>query len=74
MENGKGEGGGDGGITEKALSAGEAEALNKCLEENKGDHSKCKAKLGAFKSSSSYQKEPSRPPPLRLPSGSFYDV
>ncbi|WRX10606.1 hypothetical protein QQP08_003093 [Theobroma cacao] len=63
-----------GGIDEtekKTLVQGKAEALEKCLEENKGDNTKCKAKVEAFRSSSS-PKKPLKS--LRLRSGLLTDV
>ena len=66
---GSGGGGGGGGGGDMS------EALKKCLEENKGDHEKCKLKIEALKSfpkpSSSRRKPLS---PLRLRSGSLTDV
>ena len=62
-------------VTEKKiLSQGKADGLKKCLEENKGDNTKCKDKVEAFRSSS-----PSSPPrkpftPIKLRSGSLTDV
>ncbi|KAF9687825.1 hypothetical protein SADUNF_Sadunf02G0133400 [Salix dunnii] len=66
MDNEKGEGGGGGANdgTKKKL----AEALRKCLEENKGDRSKCKSKIDALRS----RKRRLLPP--RLKSGSLTDV
>ncbi|OMO78778.1 hypothetical protein CCACVL1_14127 [Corchorus capsularis] len=71
------DGGGTGiDVTEKKTLSdqGKAGSLEKCLEENKGDDTKCKAKVEAFKSSSS--SSPQRKPltPLKLRSGSFSDV
>ncbi|KAB2074463.1 hypothetical protein ES319_A07G155000v1 [Gossypium barbadense] len=41
-------------VTEKKrLSQANSEAMEKCLEENKGDNTKCKDKVEAFRSSSS---------------------
>jgi len=37
--------------TKKIASSCDVEALKKCLEENKGDHSKCKSQVEAFRSS-----------------------
>ncbi|KAL4310300.1 hypothetical protein GQ457_01G055420 [Hibiscus cannabinus] len=62
-------------VTEKErLSGANSEAsLEKCLEENKGDKSKCKDKVEALRSSSSSSAaKPLRP--LRLRSGSLTDV
>ncbi|KAK8502950.1 hypothetical protein V6N13_100247 [Hibiscus sabdariffa] len=61
-------------VTEKErLSRADSEALlEKCLEENKGDKSKCKDKVEALRSSSSSAAKPLRP--LRLRSGSLSDV
>ncbi|KAG5251561.1 hypothetical protein IMY05_002G0140800 [Salix suchowensis] len=50
MDNEKGEGGGDTDGTKKKLSEDGAEALQKCLEENKGDRSKCKSRIDALRS------------------------
>lgn len=76
MNNEKGESGGDGASctdTQKTMSQEEVDALKKCLEENKGDHTKCKSKIDAFQSSSA--SSPRRPlPRLRLRSGSLTDV
>ncbi|KAJ4728280.1 Ribosomal RNA small subunit methyltransferase E [Melia azedarach] len=78
MDNEKRENVVDGGSgkTEKTMSQVEADALKKCLEENKGEqktHSRCKSKIEAFESSSSSSlKKPLRP--LRLRSGSLTDV
>ncbi|GMI69615.1 hypothetical protein HRI_000630800 [Hibiscus trionum] len=59
------------GVTEKKmkknLSQDIADGLEQCLEENKGDHTKCKDKFEAFKSSSKSK-------PIRLRSGSLIDV
>lgn len=60
--------------TEKGKSASNVneqdEAFKKCVEENKGDSSKCKPKIEAFESSLPYK------PlfPLMLRSGSLTDV
>lgn len=58
--------------TEKTMSQTEAEALKKCLKENKGQsQANCKPKLEAFQSSS----HPKKPlGPLRLRSGSLTEV
>ncbi|KAJ6729760.1 hypothetical protein OIU85_020646 [Salix viminalis] len=72
MDNEKGEGGGDTDGTKKKLSEDGAEALQKCLEENKGDRSKCKSRIDALRSSSAPRKR--RVLPLRLKSGSLTDV
>ncbi|CAK9134409.1 unnamed protein product [Ilex paraguariensis] len=64
--------GGAGGGTEKTKTVVDVdEALRKCLEENKGDTTKCRSVVEAFKSST-----PPRKPirPLRLRSGSLTDV
>ncbi|KAA8520635.1 hypothetical protein F0562_014890 [Nyssa sinensis] len=56
------------------------EALKRCLEQNKGDNTKCKSLVEAFKSPSSPPPPPppssSKKPvtPLRLRSGSLTDV
>lgn len=39
--------------TKKIASSCDVEALKKCLEENKGDHSKCQSQVEAFRSSCS---------------------
>ncbi|KAE8676661.1 hypothetical protein F3Y22_tig00111582pilonHSYRG00419 [Hibiscus syriacus] len=59
-------------VTEKkSLSRADSEALlQKCLELNEGDKTKCKDKVEALRSSS--PTKPSRP--LRLRSGSLSDV
>lgn len=63
------------GGSEKTISQKDADALKKCLEENKDDTSKCKALVEAVKdaafSTSSTQK-PRRPSMLRR--GSLTDV
>ncbi|KAK3194794.1 hypothetical protein Dsin_026104 [Dipteronia sinensis] len=67
--------GGNGSEAEKTMSVNEAEALKKCLEENKGEdkkHDKCKSKVEAFQSTSSPPKKPQLWPLLR--SGSLTDV
>lgn len=48
------------------------EGLKKCLEENKGERSKCKSQVDAFKSSFDKPMKPSTP--LRLRSGSLTDI
>ncbi|KAG4138676.1 hypothetical protein ERO13_D07G148300v2 [Gossypium hirsutum] len=62
-------------VTEKKrLSQANSEAMEKCLEENKGDNTKCKDKVEAFRSSSSTS-SPTKP--LRrfiVRSGSLSDV
>ncbi|KAA8516050.1 hypothetical protein F0562_019229 [Nyssa sinensis] len=66
--------GGSGGNTEKIESVGTEtvdEALKRCLELNKGDQTKCKSVVEAFKSPSSSKKPLT---PLRLRSGSLTDV
>ena len=82
MDEAKGVNGGAaaGGIAvteKKTLSQGKAEGLEKCLEENKGDNTKCKDKVEAFTSSSSsspsfFSRKPLTP--IKLPSGSLSDV
>lgn len=66
MDNEKGEssGGDNAGAndgTRKKLSQDGAEALKECLEENKGDHNKCKSKIDALESSSAPRKRPLLP-------------
>ncbi|KAK3011250.1 hypothetical protein RJ639_010601 [Escallonia herrerae] len=72
MEDEKRETSDDRGGGEKAKSVGDDEALKKCLEENKGDGSKCRSVVEAFKTSSPTPKRPTLP--LRLRSGSLTDV
>ena len=77
MDNEKGEssGGDNAGAndgTRKKLSQDGAEALKECLEENKGDHNKCKSKIDALESSSAPRKRPLLP--LILKSDSLTDV
>ncbi|KAG6786775.1 hypothetical protein POTOM_008391 [Populus tomentosa] len=76
MDDEKGESSGDSlganDGTKKKLSNDGAEALKKCLEENKGDRNKCKSKIDALRSSSAPRKRPLLP--LRLKSGSLTDV
>jgi hypothetical protein len=76
MDDEKGESGGDSpganDGTKKKLSKDGADALKKCLEENKGDRNKCKSKIDALRSSSAPRKRPLLP--LRLKSGSLTDV
>lgn len=46
----------------KAVDGGNiAEALRKCMEENKGDRTKCKSVVDAFKSSSPNSTAPKKP-------------
>ncbi|KAJ6872831.1 hypothetical protein NC651_031839 [Populus alba x Populus x berolinensis] len=76
MDNEKGEssGGDNAGAndgTRKKLSQDGAEALKECLEENKGDHNKCKSKIDALESSSAPRKRPLLP--LILKSDSLTD-
>ncbi|OIT07322.1 hypothetical protein A4A49_00154, partial [Nicotiana attenuata] len=52
---------------EKKVDVADIEALKKCLEENKGDNTKCKSLVEAFKSSSRIR-------PMRLRTGSWTDV
>ncbi|BAF20926.1 Os07g0175200 [Oryza sativa Japonica Group] len=60
-EAGTGGGGGrDGTATKKKAAACDVAALRKCLEENKGDRSKCQDHIDAFRSSCS-----TNPPPPR---------
>lgn len=60
-----------GGGTKKTMSSSQDEAMKKCLEENQDDHTKCKSKIDAYKSSSRIKKPLT---PLKLRSGSLTDV
>ncbi|KAL9672436.1 hypothetical protein QQ045_028686 [Rhodiola kirilowii] len=64
---------GNGGSAKGVKSVdGNDEELKKCLEENKGERSKCKSQVEAFKSSFDKRMKPSTP--LRLRSGSLTDI
>lgn len=77
MDKEKEENAASGGVNvteKKRLSQANSEAMEKCLEENKGDNTKCKDKVEAFRSSSSTS-SPTKP--LRrfiVRSGSLSDV
>uniref|UniRef100_A0A0E0LHQ0 CHCH domain-containing protein n=1 Tax=Oryza punctata TaxID=4537 RepID=A0A0E0LHQ0_ORYPU len=58
---GGGAGGGRDGTATKKAAACDVAALRKCLEENKGDRSKCQDHIDAFRSSCSTNPPP--PPP-----------
>ncbi|KAF5733057.1 hypothetical protein HS088_TW17G00593 [Tripterygium wilfordii] len=76
LDDNQGGGGGGGDCvadTKNTMSEAESEALKKCLEENKGDHGKCKSKVQAFLSSSS--SSPRKPlSPIKLKRGSLVDA
>lgn len=70
--DGEKSGGSNNNYTGKTMSQAEAEALRKCLEENKGEsQANCKSKLEAYYSSSHPKK---RLAPLRRTRGSLTDV
>lgn len=64
------------GMNGADLAQPKADELVKCLEENKGDNTKCKDKVEAFRSSSSSSSSSHRKPltPIKLRSGSLTDV
>ncbi|CDY08103.1 hypothetical protein BRARA_F01632 [Brassica rapa] len=45
----------------KIASSCDVEALKKCLEENKGDHSKCQSQVEAFRSSCALPQHKTKP-------------
>ncbi|KAK6936831.1 hypothetical protein RJ641_033861 [Dillenia turbinata] len=45
------------GEVKKRASPCDVEALKKCLEDNKGDYTKCQSHVDAFKSSCSLKKQ-----------------
>ncbi|KAF8052829.1 hypothetical protein N665_1502s0008 [Sinapis alba] len=49
-------------VTVKKIAAScDVEALKKCLEENKGDHSKCQSQVEAFRSSCALPQPKTKP-------------
>ncbi|KMT20479.1 hypothetical protein BVRB_1g004670 [Beta vulgaris subsp. vulgaris] len=60
----------------KPSKLSDAEILRKCLEDNKGDKTKCKSKIEAFKFAATSPPSPKQPPSqnIFLRSGSLTDV
>lgn len=70
-------GNGKGRLNEEAKKPshlGYAEIMKKCLEENKGDKTKCQSQIEAFKSAASSPPTPKPPSSRILRKGSLTDV